>query len=1141
MARISRAQLEKDLQDYKDSLEASAGLPNSVVENHIKYNPSTGGMEYTMPKDLKEDQFNENLPVDAANSRVFVKYEMSRIDTGNRYSRYINANQEAVGTWGTAVGGFGDKVKGFITSSDNLATTPKGIPSSTVDVKYKKRNIRTPFSGKKETFTWVIDVTDIIQKEGGSGFKHGYKDPRKMSQHDVANRANQINRRINDVLNAEGDFLREYNDNDDWVLQEWADTRHLNNKGNKNYNRGGYFFTKGGVPTQTKQAMVNNMNKVNDNNNNVKLYNEYNPKFNKYAKQINDFNKQYNQDLRVKETAYKDAIDIANQTKGADYTDQRDKIRAMKDRMVIYQGISEENANKILGDVESEFKDFYRGEKLKKFDFGYGQDQGYASTKGKPLYGEFNANYYRQQTLPNQSLTEQEKWNEAVANDDIDIIERFGEGTGAETGYYLYRYGQQRGPGELRGNAADTLEAAEEFVEKAPTDADLQMIRDRMLGIEEDDPEVLINDVAYIKEAYEEAKQAKADGTDNRFVEAAGTYLNVDNPDEFLLVFQQSENENDQIAYNELKRSGLYITELEDAITGVVGEEALVQTKKFGTLNQNVLKDTFEELKKAKAKEQELAFMGQFSSFGEIMDVNKSLTDSLLGDSGIGGYLPFLGKDSGFDKKTLEKQLSGVTGINNNVVYNWQKWFDDSITKNYSEFEEDYLELGYTQGEAEEAATEQVNIQRSFAENYINDYLRPRFDESRSMNEFIEYLDVRQEEQNPFQTQSTLNAVNAVGELQAKAYLDQIRETAVDKNFDSDFYFDPVGAGSSEGLQEQYDNQKTIVEADWEKARNNPNQIADPLNPGQGTWTELAYRYGTDVTDKEQFAKLHYQVKGKNPNYKFDPAEDVINAGKVKDHIYRNILPKLVEEAGNQPAVFGQFIRPEEFADDMLEGLDPNVPDDWNYALEQVGLDDFQGSVADVKEYIAETFRTGSAADMRSQIKYLNEKREKPTQQLLGIEYIQREEDYKTDAKLKGETELFKVFQDAGYEGSEDDFYEDVFPDLDPSSKNLLSSIGETGQIDLKKFAGMGPDEEFNSNDPMQLFGIVSGLSGDEGNIFGNKFGEDKEEEDDDDDDSESSFFSFNVDYDKDDEYDYKSKKGKEILGDFTKGFSSFI
>ena len=119
-----------------------------------------------------------------------------------------------------------------------------------------------------------------------------------------------------------------------------------------------------------------------------------------------------------------------------------------------------------------------------------------------------------------------------------------------------------------------------------------------------------------------------------------------------------------------------------------------------------------------------------------------------------------------------------------------------------------YLELGYTAEEAADAAEQQVNIQKSFAESYITDYLKPRFDESRSMNEFVEYLDVRQEEQNPFQTQSLVNAVNEVGELQAQAYLDQIRDSAVDKKFNSDFYFNPVGAGMSVGLQNQYDNQK---------------------------------------------------------------------------------------------------------------------------------------------------------------------------------------------------------------------------------------------------------------------------------------------------------------------------------------------
>ena len=857
--------------------------------------------------------------------------------------------------------------------------------------------------------------------------------------------------------------------------------------------------------------------------NNANIDNKYNKQKNEAAKKINDFNRKYNKEKAVKQQVYDDAIQVSTQTKGADYTDQRDKIRAIK--KLEEAGLSAADSKKILSDVENTFKDFYRSEKLEKFDFGYGTELGYANTKGKPLYGNFDSKYYKGQTLANQNLTEQEKWQDAVDADDIDITERFG----GEDGYYLWRYGQQRGAGEVRGNAADPLDEAEKYVEKKPTDVEMQFYRDKMLGIEEDDPEQLINDISYIKDAYEEAKAAKAAGESNRFVDAAGTYLNIDNPDEFLLIFQQSANEQDKAAFDELKRGGLYITELEDAITGVVGEEALLQTKKFGALTQNVLTDTFDELRRAKAKEQELALMGQFSTFGEIMDVNKSLSDSLLGDSGIGGYLPFMGKDSGFDPKNLEEQLSGVTGINNNVVYNWQQWFDDSIKKNYSEFEDDYLELGYTTEEAEEAAKQQINIQKSFAESYITDYLKPRFDESRSMNEFVEYLDVRQEEQNPFQTQSLVDAVNQVGKLQAKTFLDKVRENSVDKKFDSEFYFNPIGAGDDPTLQGRYDQQRELVEDDWDKARNNPNEIADALNPGQGTWAELAYRYGADVNDKQQFAKLHYQVKGKNESYKFDPAEDVINAGKVKEHIYKEILPKLVEEAGNQPSVFGQFVKPDEYADDMLEGLDPNQPEEWNEALEAIGLSDFTGTRDELKDYISETFRTGSAADIRAQIKYLNEKREKPTQELLGVEYIQREEDYKTDATLKGDTQLFKVFQDAGYQGSEDEFYENVFPDLDKSSQTLLTQVGDTGKINIKGLGGSA-----YRSDPFAAFGAVSQLAGDDGGIFGSQ-----NQKEDQEDEKESSYFTFDVDYDEDE--DYKSQKGKEILGQFTKGFSSFI
>ena len=1122
--RIDRKKLETSLENYKKALESSAGLPDTVTENNLRYNDASGRLEYSMPDDLNENQFDENLPEDLKDARVFIKYEMARIDTGRRFGRYVNANNED--KW--SLHQFGDKVHGLIFSADG-SDLSKTREKRTEPVKYKLRKQKKASDGTKETFTWVIDVTDIIQPEGGMGFKPWAVDRRSMSSHDSEKRAKDLNRRINDVLEKEGDFLFGYNDNDDYELQDWADTRHLNNRNNNNQSQGGYFFTKGGgAKSDVAEMMIDNMNKTNDTNHNVALYKEFNPKFNTYAKKINDFNKEYNSVKNVKKQAYDKAIQIADQTRGADYTDQRDKIRVIK--TLENAGISAENSQKILGDVETAFKDFYRGEHLQKFDFEYGQELGYAETKGKPLVGDFNANYYKKQTLNNQTQTEEQIWNEAVANDDIDITERFGEGTGAETGYYLWRYGQQRGAGEVRGNAAERLEQAEDFVEEAPTDAEMAQIRDKMLTIEKDDPEKVINSVDYIKGVWQEAKDAKANGTANRFLDMAGTYLNVDNPEEFLLLFRQSENTDDQEAFDLLKEKGVYITDLEDAITGVVGEEALLQTTRFGALTQNVLKDTFNELRKAKAKEQELALMGQFSTFGEIMDVNKSLSDSLLGDSGIGGFLPFMGKDSGFDKKTLEKQLSGVTGINNNVVYNWQQWFDDSITKNYTEFEDDYLELGYTKEEAEDAAEQQINVQRSFAESYINDYLKPRFDESRSMNEFVEYLDVRQEEQNPFQTQSLLNAVNQVGQLQAKAYLDQIRDSAVDKKFNSDFYFNPVGAGMAEGLQTKYDNQKKIVEEDWRRARENPQVLIKGGDVNAPTWAEVAYQYGVDVEDKEEFAKLHYQVKGQFED--FDPAEDVINAGKVKDHIYTNILPKLVEEAGRQPSVFGQFIRPDEFADDMLEGLDPNVPESWEAALTgsdgESLIEGFNGDFADLKNFISETVRTGSAADIRAQLKYLNEKREKPTQQLLGIEYIQREEDYKTDSKLQGETQLYKTFQDAGYEGSEDDFYDNVFPDLDRSTQSLLSQAGTQGTFGISALSG------FNKNtDPYEAFVSVGSLLGDD-TAFNIGKQEEKQE-----DKKESNYFTLGGDYDE--EEDYKSKKGSEILGQFTKGFSSFI
>ena len=74
----TRAQLEKDIKEYKQALEASKGLPDTVTDNNIKYNSSTGQLEYTMPDALDENKFDENLPLNQPKRKVFIKYQISK-------------------------------------------------------------------------------------------------------------------------------------------------------------------------------------------------------------------------------------------------------------------------------------------------------------------------------------------------------------------------------------------------------------------------------------------------------------------------------------------------------------------------------------------------------------------------------------------------------------------------------------------------------------------------------------------------------------------------------------------------------------------------------------------------------------------------------------------------------------------------------------------------------------------------------------------------------------------------------------------------------------------------------------------------------------------------------------------------------
>jgi hypothetical protein len=763
-----------------------------------------------------------------------------------------------------------------------------------------------------------------------------------------------------------------------------------------------------------------------------------------------------------KNKAYDTTVSTASKTLGGDYAAQRQVLR----NITLDPGITDD----VKKNLETNFKNFYRTEKLQTWDANLG---------AKPAYGDFDPTYYK-----TQNPTVSEQWKNAVANDDIDITERYGENN-----FYLQNYTTQGKAAGLRGNASEVTKASNAYLETPPTDADLQAVRDLQLGIDTSTQSQRLLNIPEIAQQWTAAKN----GDPYWDKLAKEKYLDVSKPDEFSALFRLSNRPEDKqvsLAYN--VNTGYGVTQLEDALNQAVGEKATVDVKKFGALAQNVLKDSIAEMQKAKVKEQTLSLMRGFSGFSEIMDINKTLTNSILGDSGVGGILSFT--SAGKAEESLTKNLENITGVQNNATYNWQQWFDKSLKEKYNKD----IELGYTAGQA----TEQIKIESEFARNFMDKYLIPRFNTSKSMDEFVEYLDVRQEEQNPFQTQDILNAATLTANLRAKSYLDQIKATSA-RSFDPNFYFNPTGDKARETA---YAQQASNVTADWEAAKK-----------GDAYWAQQAYRFGVDINDKAAFARMHFEVKGQGKGY--DAADDILNAGKVQDQIYNNILPALKGEALKQGTVFGLFVTPEEFANEMLRGLDPNDKSSWEEVLQRYGLTDFKGTVEELKEYVAETLRTGSAQDIREQIKYLNEKRQRPTQQVLGLTYIERPEDFKNE-QATSQTELFKTFQNAGFQGTEDEFYTKFFPDVDRSEQALLTKAGKDSSL---KISGL------DFSDPFASLGTIESFFGDE-----NIADASKDKSSDKDTEQPSSFFSLGSD---EEDEDYKSSTGQKILGEFTAMF----
>lgn len=619
-------------------------------------------------------------------------------------------------------------------------------------------------------------------------------------------------------------------------------------------------------------------------------------------------------------------------------------------------------------------------------------------------------------------------------------------------------------------------------------------------------------------------------------------------------------------------------TTLGTEFTNILTAQDAQKEKQLGALAQDVLKTSINELKAAKAKEANLGMMKNLPGYDEILSINSTLANSILGDTGVGGLLSSLGVKGDY-KSDLQKSIEKITGVSSNsTLYNWQKWFEDTLVKRYEDYEYeienytdeelkqyqerakeeiDYYNEQIAAGETDVAKPVYLEIaeqygsdgkpldvnnmddfkkimfnvslesQKEFVSSFINKYLKPRFDQSKSMDEFISYLDVKEEEQNVFQSQTVVNKLKQIADLRAKGFIDLINESEnAMQNFNADFYFDPVTNNTKEisaSRLKQYEIQKDTVASDFEDAKNGTIG-EDGIN-----WALEAYRYGVEKdfqNDPAAFARLHYQVKGQflktdedGNAYKFDPAEDILPyqelEKKIKDFGAELSLRKeLYGDAG-----FMQFVTPEEYADYLLDSIDPATnKDEWQKILDQLGLD-YTEDIQQVKDYLIEAFRTEEAKTIRENIKYLNEAQEDLTQEKLGVSYIEREEDKKE--VTEGQTALYNIFKGAGYGGTEDEFYADFMPDVDRADQELIAqSMTEKGlSFDI---GDMG--------DPLSAFTNISSLFGDDGSVFE----KDKEDEE----PAKTSYF--NIFGEDTEELPEKSKAAQSFLGEFTSMFSGF-
>ena len=336
-------------------------------------------------------------------------------------------------------------------------------------------------------------------------------------------------------------------------------------------------------------------------------------------------------------------------------------------------------------------------------------------------------------------------------------------------------------------------------------------------------------------------------------------------------------------------------------------------------------------------------------------------------------------------------------------------------------------------------------IDYEFAQNFIQEFLEPRFDYSESMDEFMSYMEVDEANKNILQKIDTLTLAREKTASLLIDYTEKLKTYGeLAKEFNYEFYMDPLA--TDKGYPLINEENKGVLEEQARKIQEDYESFKEsfantPEETPNISWGDIAYQFGINpyeaLNNPEIFAQLHYQAIGQKREYLgtsfAGTAADIRN---YLDTELKNELNKILMDQGSLP--FGRFERVEDYVDDYLDSIVLNE-DAYEQILKALGflekdqtLEDADDILlGDVRNEFIELLRTVPASSIRAQIEQLEKVKEDPNQANLGIFYIPREDVFKDYQELDENGEVIEL-------SGEEKYLSEVLSNIDGEERDRL-------------------------------------------------------------------------------------------------------